>query len=88
MNASNITATPQGDILPSVVALEQYRQQRAHLFPTMNSLQWWMRSHRRQAIEAGALLLVRGRYHVNPEKFDACIVACGQQDALQHLESA
>ena len=81
-------STAQGAKVAQLLALEQYRAQRAHLFPSLSSLQWWMRTHRRQAIEAGALLLVRGRYHVNPEKMDACIAAAGQEAALRQLASA
>lgn len=71
-----------------IVALDLYREQRENLFPSLSSFQWWLRTHRRRAIEGGALLLVRGRYHVNPQRMDACIAAAGEEAARRQLVAA
>ena len=80
-------ATAPGSVA-QIVALDVYRAQREHLFPSLSSFQWWLRTNRRLAIEAGALLLVRGRYHVQPDKMDSCIAVAGEQAARRQLVPA
>jgi len=68
-------------ILPPL--LYDYQQQRPALFPSRGSIDWWLRNpaHRKAVIDGGALLLIRGRWHVVPDRFDAAVMAQGQIDA-------
>ena len=61
--------------------LPQYREGREHIFPSDSSLEWTCRKHRRELVEAGALLLIGGRRMVNPPVFDAVILNAARRAA-------
>jgi len=71
-----------------IIPMPAYVEQVSHLMPSLSSFQWWLRDNRPRAVEAGALLLVRGRYYVNPAKMTACIAEAGQEAARRHLAGA
>jgi len=79
---------------PSVVltsrplSLDQYIEQNNTVFPSKGSFQWWLRPNRGRAIDAGALLMIRGRWHVVPAKMDACIEQVGTEAARRQLVPA
>jgi len=75
-------------VAAQLLPLDQYRAQRETIFPSLGSFQWWMRSNRGRAIQAGALLMVRGRWHVVPAKMDACIEQVGTEAARRQLVPA
>jgi len=68
--------------------LDQYIAQANTVFPSKGSCQWWLRSNRGRAIQAGALLMIRGRWHVVPEKMDACIEQAGTEAARRQMVPA
>lgn len=74
--------------IDSLVLLSEYRQQRQRFFPSEGSLQWFLRQHRAELIEAGALLLHAGKYFANPETFDAFVMKAGSEAAKRQLEAA
>jgi enhancing lycopene biosynthesis protein 2 len=65
------------DVLNALQLPEHYRQSRAHLFASEQSLTWFIRQHRAHLIEQGALLVVAGRKYVNAGKLDAAIIDAG-----------
>lgn len=40
------------------------------MFPSAESLYWFMRSHKERLINAGAVVVFRQRLHINPAEFD------------------
>lgn len=64
-------------ILDALELPEHYRQTRAHLFASEQSLVWFIRQHRAQLTDVGALLVVAGRKYVNSDRFDEVIIDVG-----------
>ncbi len=58
---------------------ETYQQQNSHLFPTGESWRWFVRQHRPELIERGALCFVAGRLFVLPQVFDLAVVDIGRR---------
>ena len=69
-----------GDLL-RLKALQEYAAERAHVFPSKTSMQWFVRQHKETLITVGALLMISGRWFVDPEKFDSYILAEGNRAA-------
>lgn len=70
--------------IAALVLLSEYREQRQRFFPSENSLQWYVRQHKRGLAGAGALLLHTGRWYVNAARFDAYVMeAAGKAAAAQ-----
>lgn len=61
-----------------------WRTQRAVLFPSDDSLRWWLRFHRDEAVRRGGLILVAGRWVATPE-LDALVREIGQRQARQAI---
>jgi hypothetical protein len=70
-----------GNLVSQVIRLEKYREERKHLFPTEGSMDWCVRRHKARLVSGGALLLMRGTWHVNPVAFDAVLVEIMQEEA-------
>jgi hypothetical protein len=54
---------------------------RKRLFPSVWSMQWYIRKNRDALIKHRALLLIGGRHYVQAGAFDACILQLGAQAA-------
>lgn len=67
--------------LQALVLPEEYRAARAHLFPSPQSLTWFVRKHRLALAQAGALTIIAGKQRLHPEKTDAVLVEAGRQAA-------
>lgn len=74
--------------LAALVSPAEYREPRQRLFPSVGSLQWYMRQHRTELVEAGALLMIAGRWTLHADAFDAYVLAAGKAAALQQLPEA
>ena len=67
---------------PDVAALTptaRYAQERRHLFPSDESIRWFLRQHKPELVEAGALLMVAGRWMADPSRFDAKVIEIGRR---------
>lgn len=67
--------------------LPAYRERREHIFQSEGALQWFIRNHRKQLIDAGALVLIAGQWHAREDLFDAYVLKAGAQAANQRLEA-
>ena len=67
--------------LSALCGVPVYQRERAHLFPSEESLRWFVRRHKRSLIDAGALLMIAGRLTINPALFDRVVLTVGQQSA-------
>lgn len=75
-------------ILFSLLTPAQYREGRERVFQSDGSLQWYVRQHRAQLIDAGALLLHAGRWMVHPDQFDAYVLNAGASAAKRATDGA
>lgn len=71
-------------------AVENWRdfQQTAdgkRLFPSLESLRWFIRENRDQLVQAGALIKIRGQWHVVRPEFDAAVVDTLRKKAISGL---
>jgi hypothetical protein len=73
------------DDLKSLVLPEEYRAERANLFPSPQSLAWFMRQHRVALIDAGALSTIAGKHRIHPARADAVVSEVGQQAARKAI---
>ena len=64
-----------------LVPVSQYADLRNHLFPGPESLRWFMRNHRADLVESGAVLMIAGRWFANPPAFDRVVIEAGQRAA-------
>ena len=71
------------ETVQALVSLQAYQQSRAHLFPSVESIRWYVRRHREELIDGGAVLTVAGRVQVSPGAFDGCLLVLGKRDALR-----
>lgn len=78
--------TPQG--LSALASLPEYREQSQRLFPSEGSLQWYVRQHKPQLVEAGALLLHAGRWLVDVNKFNCYVIEAASAAAKRQLVDA
>ena len=71
--------------------LEDYQAIRETVFPSLASLQWFCRQHRRQLIDGGALISPTGRKLIVPSAFDAAVATIGREraerDALKNYRT-
>lgn len=70
-------ATPLHRLRP----LQQYQQERAHIFPSVDSLRWAVRMNREALDSKGALISLGRRLMVDPERADQVFVALGRRNA-------
>lgn len=66
-----------------LMPLESYREPRALLFPSEQSLRWFVRVHRQGLIRAQALFKLRGRPHVHADNFDRYVMAAAAAGVAQ-----
>lgn len=59
--------------------LADYQVSRCHVFPSSGSMEWFVHRNRARLVKAGALVKLTGRSLVHEEKFDAEVLAIGQE---------
>ena len=74
---------PQGAKFATLLAFEALQKLHADKYATLQSLRWALRVHRQELIECGALCFIAGRLHIDPERFEAAIIAGGRRMAAQ-----
>lgn len=63
--------------ITSLQSLATFQLANAHIFPSVASLRWFYRQHRAQLLEAGAVVEIGGRLHVNAPIFAAQALEIG-----------
>jgi uncharacterized membrane protein YgaE (UPF0421/DUF939 family) len=74
-----LTVTHEANQLAKLKTPEAYQADRANIFPSKTSLQWYMRTRREQLVKARALLVPAGRMMIDPEAFDQVVLAASAQ---------
>lgn len=70
--------------IAELLPLSDYRERRAHIFPSPTSLDWFLRKHKAGLVKSGGLLMLAGRWLAKPSQFDAYVLALGEHEALKH----
>lgn len=65
--------TNAAEMLP----LPEYQQQRQAIFPSPDSLRWFIRQHHDELVEQRALLMPAGKKIIAPANFDRAVVEIG-----------
>lgn len=55
------------------------------LFPSVHSFEWYLRKNKDCLIKCGAVIVIRKRWHVLPEKFYNAVLEIGTKLAAQKL---
>jgi hypothetical protein len=64
-----------------LVTPAEYRAAREVVFPTAESLRWFMRQHRADLVARGAIVAPTGRKLVSPGAFDSVVLEVGARRA-------
>jgi len=70
-HSTSQTTTPGPPVAAGVVPLLPVPKQLEHLFGGSYAVQWYVRKHKARLVEADALLMHCGRWHVDLERFEA-----------------
>jgi hypothetical protein len=60
----------------------QFVAENPDAFPSISSFRWFVHRHRKTLAERGAILIHRGRMHVDPEQFRASMRDIASAEAL------
>jgi hypothetical protein len=60
-----------------MLPLPEYQQQRQPIFPSVDSLRWFIRQHHAELVEHRALLMPAGKKLIAPDAFDRVVVEVG-----------
>jgi hypothetical protein len=79
-------ATTDVTTLVPLTAVQGYRGKsfqalRANIFPSEPSIRWFVRRHKAALVKAGALVMLRGRWHVDPSAWDSVLPRLLRADA-------
>ena len=71
--------------LGALISLDAYRNAgRSHIFPSLSSLQWFIRKNKPFLIESSALVMPAGRIFINEKYFDDAVMEIGKT----HIENS
>ena len=73
------------DPLAGLLTLRQLQARLAHLFPSLDSLRWFIRRSRALLQQHGALLQIAGRTYVDPDKFAAAVLVIGAAQSASRV---
>jgi hypothetical protein len=71
--ASTPPAAPP-DAFAQLMLPDEYQATRQRAFPSKGSLEWYVRLHKAQLVERGAMLKHRGIWHVHCDRFDQAVL--------------
>lgn len=69
------------DPLGRLQPLDEFFAARRNVFQSKCSGEWFVRRYKAALIDAGALLRLNNRFFADVEKFEACVVEFGKEEA-------
>ena len=85
------TASPQAlraSSLKYLVTPNEYQAANENVFPSTHSFGWFVRKHRVELVEAGALIDVTGRPMVDPQPMDSAVLKIGSRRAAARISKS
>lgn len=67
--------------LAGLLSLQEHQHLNQRFFPSLESERWYLRQHRQELVDAGAVLYIGGRLWIDAKKFEAHMVAAGHEAA-------
>jgi len=67
--------------LEHLKTLGEYQGARTHIWPTLASVRWFIRTNKPDLLECGALLILGGRLVIDEPRFDAAVERIGRAQA-------
>jgi hypothetical protein len=80
----NVTAP----LLNELVPMPKLQKQLVHIFPSMGSLEWHFRQHRKEYIAAGAIVEIAGRLLAHPPTFKYVALDIGKRTLAERHNCA
>jgi hypothetical protein len=74
--------------IAGLITPAQYQSGRSNIFKSEASLTWFVRHHRNELAQSGALLVIAGRNMLHAERTDAVVLAVGKRAAAEPAASA
>jgi hypothetical protein len=57
----------------------------AHIYPSLQSFDWYLRNNKRELIEAGAVVSLAGRTFIEPGAMERAMLEIGRRQAVHPL---
>lgn len=67
------STTSHATTAPPLLSVAEYQEARSRLFPSAGSLAWYIRVHKAELVQRGAMLMHRGIWHIDGECFDVAV---------------
>ena len=64
--------------LADLVSLSEFQRTTAHLFPSVESIRWYLRQNGSKLRSSGAVLTIAGRIWICPSKFERDVLELGR----------
>jgi hypothetical protein len=74
--------------LSGLVYLEEYQKSRSHVFPSLNSLRWFISENREGLLAADALRQLSGRLMPHAERMDRFVDSIGKRAAERRFKAS
>jgi len=67
--------------LRDVVPVTEYQAENAHVFPSKPSVDWFIRQHKKELVNGGAIVKIAKRWMVHPHLFATVSLTIGKRNA-------
>lgn len=79
---SNEAPLPPGRldaVLGALVSIQDYQRANANVFPSRGSVEWFVRQHKLNLIEARAIYIITRRTLLHAQRFNAYVLKVGER---------
>ena len=78
---STLEILTMSTVTTDLLLLAEYREHRSRVFPSDESLRWFIRSNHAELTRRKALVMPAGRKLINPPEFDQAVLDIGARKA-------
>lgn len=79
--ATHKPEAPPASQLAGLLTINDVPEHYPRIFQGVESVRWYLRNHRGGLEEAGALLIIRGKIHLVPDRFEPYVLSAGKEAA-------
>lgn len=87
MSHRTTASAASDDPLAGLLTLQQQQARVPHLFPSLDSIRWFVRRNRAVLQQHHVLLEIAGRTYVDPDKFAAVVLVIGAAQSASRVEA-